>query len=115
MKLWLDDKREKPEHYDMSVKTVGRAKHYLKYDVEHPNNPHRITHVGFDHDLGENVPTGYDLAVYIEQLAYEGKLQPISWSIQSDNSVVIVRIRQAMESADRFWKKDGYEVIGEVK
>lgn len=95
MKLWLDDKREMPKDYDFKTYDVEQAKELILTGS--------ITHVAFDHDLGYNKATGYDLAVWIEELAFHGKIKPMTYSIQSDNSVGRIRIRQAMDNAIKYW------------
>lgn len=95
MKLWLDDVREMPKDYDFHVETVEDAIMVLE--------EFETTHVGFDHDLGENEKTGYDLACWIEEQATHG-LPRLTWSIQSDNPAGANRIEAAMKSATRYWR-----------
>lgn len=61
-----------------------------------------IHFVSFDHDLGIG-KTGYDIAKWIEQKAYEGKIKKLKWEIHSANPVGEKNIRMAMENADRYW------------
>ena len=94
MKLWLDDAREMPDDYDVHVETVDDAVTFLE--------EFEVTHVGFDHDLGQDL-TGYDLAKWIEFMATEG-LPRLTWSIQSANPVGRKNIEMAMKMADRYWR-----------
>ena len=101
MKLWLDDVREMPQEYDVWAKNAHEAIGMLMVE--------NITHIAFDHDLGvERSPyaqfvTGYDVAKCIETLARLGLVGRLEWSIHTDNPSGRKRIRQAMESAERFW------------
>lgn len=95
LRVWLDDKREIPEGYDEWVKTAERAAELVESGI--------VTHLSFDHDLGLTTNTGYAVACYIEQLAYDGKIPPMTWEIHSANPPGKKAIKQAMESAERFW------------
>ena len=95
--LWLDDVRPMPTGYHVRAWTAQEAKAYL--------DTGRIALISFDHDLGESENgTGYDVACYIEQRAYEGKLAPIEWHIHSANPVGCQNIRIAMKRAETFWQ-----------
>lgn len=48
--------------------------------------------------------TGYDLAVFIEQLASQDQIGPMKWSVHSANPVGKIRIQAAMKSADKLWR-----------
>lgn len=101
MKIWLDDKRPMPEGYDRHFTTGEELTKYLwDYVVFRDCEP--ITHIGFDHDLGEGI-TGYSVACTIEGFAEEGLIPPITWSIQSSNTPGVANITMAMKSAERFW------------
>ena len=93
MKLWLDDIHQKPKGYDLHAKTVEEAWTYI-INL-------RITHISFDHDLGKNKLTGYDLACRIEKAAYQGIRYVKTWDIHSANPVGAARIKMAMESFDK--------------
>lgn len=95
MRVWLDDVRKMPEDYDFHVETVEDAIELLE-TLE-------VTHVGFDHDLGLETRSGYELACWIEHQATLG-MPRITWSIQSDNPVGRKKIKAAMEMADRYWR-----------
>jgi hypothetical protein len=60
--------------------------------------------VSFDHDLGDSDElTGYDIAKWIEEKAFNGEISRFTWAIHSANPVGRVRIKQAMQNADKFW------------
>ena len=56
MKIFLDDLRPVPDEFDLVFRS-GRA--LLKYLKENPNQHYEL--ISFDHDLGENTLTGYDV------------------------------------------------------
>jgi hypothetical protein len=83
-----------------------------------------VVQVSLDHDLGmdghgqtaagiilvrpvEEAGTGYDVAAWIEEQAHAGALPPMLWAIHSANPVGRERIRQAMESAEKAWRREG--------
>jgi hypothetical protein len=103
MKIWLDDKREMPEGYDVWAKNAYFAIGLILGG--------RVTHVSFDHDLGlfgkdtslDPNNTGYYVAKTIKKLAARNEIDPITWEIHTSNPVGRKNIRQAMMSAKRFW------------
>jgi hypothetical protein len=97
MRLWLDDVREMPEGFDLWVKTASEAAELIEAG--------KVSYISFDHDLGSSMNTGYAVALLIEILAYQGKIEPIEWDIHSSNPVGRKAIKLAMESAERFWEK----------
>lgn len=56
MKIFLDDLRPVPDEFDLVFRS-GKA--LLKYLKENPNQHYEL--ISFDHDLGENTLTGYDV------------------------------------------------------
>lgn len=101
MKIYLDDIRENPYPYHIPVRNAPVAIEFIKTG--------NVTHISFDHDLGEpENGTGYDVAVAIEELAFNDKIKPIKWTIHSANPVGRVNIERAMRSADRYWERNGY-------
>lgn len=96
MRIWLDDKRPMPEGFDVWCKTADHASKLVSSG--------KVTHISFDHDLGSSDNTGYAVALFVEILAYDGVIKPFTWEVHSANSVGGKRIKQAMESAERFWE-----------
>lgn len=109
MRLYLDDVRQ----------TGARTSEGVGVHWERTFNYHDtiarlalgdITHISLDHDLdadGEleiaHTGTGYDVACWIEAQAAAGTLPRMTWEIHSMNPAGALRIRQAMQSAERFW------------
>jgi hypothetical protein len=95
MKIWLDDVRLKPAEFDVHCETVEQALMLI--------NGGHVTHISFDHDLGEDEPTGYNLARIIEEKAFFGKLKRFTWEVHSANPVGAAHIVAAMTNAVTFW------------
>jgi hypothetical protein len=106
MRIYLDDLRNPPLFDSLTGEPV-------KWDQVVRNGRDmialvetgKISFISFDHDLGENTPTGYDVAKRIEALAAAGKIKPIDYTIHSANPVGANNIDAAMKSAWRFWEK----------
>ena len=70
-----------------------------------------VAFISLDHDLGlENnlfgeERSGYTVAKWIEQKAYEGVLPELNWAIHSANPVGRNRMEHALKKADTFWSK----------
>lgn len=97
--VWLDDVRPMPKGYHLHVKTAKEAIETLK-------ECNGVKGISLDHDLGDDENgTGYDVACFIEQSAYNGTLQPLEVSIHSANPVGRSRMEQVLERARCFWMK----------
>lgn len=94
MWIWLDDVRPAPIGY-IHCKTVPEALEYIVSGV--------VNKISFDHDLGEDLATGYDLAKLIEEMAYYGRISKLDWAVHSANPVGYKNIVSAMENATRYW------------
>lgn len=95
MRVWLDDERPMPPGYDLHLYTAVETIRLLSQG--------KVTCISLDHDLGEYGGTGYEVACYIEQAAYEGTLQPLEINIHSANPVGRGRMEQALTNASRYW------------
>lgn len=105
MKLFVDDERLPPtlDKDWVLVRDPNIAMLLMQ------NYPGQIEILSLDHDLGNNVPTGYDIAAWLEkEILSPGpwKTQPISipkiLRVHSANPVGRLRILQAFESIARF-------------
>lgn len=96
--MWLDDLRLPPEGWAW-VKTAREALELLETG--------RVERVSLDHDLGEegSPGTGYDVASWIEEAAYHGRIPRLAWTIHSANPVGREQMVRALRSADRFWAR----------
>lgn len=107
MKLWLDDERDPKDPYiqknfnatpDMIwVKTVEEAIVLI--------NSGNVESISFDHDLGLNQKTGYDLAKYIEEGAHKGTINAMNFFVHSQNPIGCKYIKAALRSAKRAWRQ----------
>ena len=98
VKLWLDDLRPMPSAFNTLAKTAKEAIKILKTN--------KVTQMSFDHDLGPpEAGTGYDVASWVEEAAYNGDIKQFAWKIHSANPVGVRKMKQALENADRFWNK----------
>lgn len=109
MKLWLDDERDPKSPKIQSefgsqgdeiwVKTASEAISYLSQN--------RVDSISLDHDLGhESAGTGMDVAKYIEEQAFHGKLKPLICFVHSKNPVGSKNMELAIINAQKFWSQD---------
>lgn len=110
--LWLDDNRDPSDPKiqelfgalgnEVWVKTVDEAINYI--------NQGNVDFISFDHDLDNNgellEKTGYELAKFIEEGAFDGSISKIGWNVHSRNPIGAQKIVDAMTNADRFWGTD---------
>ncbi len=109
MRVWLDDAREMPKGFDLHVRTAEEAIQILKSG--------KVTFISLDHDLsfehylGEesDVPTGYDVAQFIECAVHNDWIPMPNWAVHSANPVGAQRIKHAMVSAERIQEKKNRE------
>jgi hypothetical protein len=98
MKLWLDDLRPAPDGWTW-VTTAPAAIERL--------GAGGVLEVSLDHDLGEDpaAGSGYDVAMFIEEAAFHGRLGRVAWAIHSANPVGRQRMTRALENAERWWDR----------
>lgn len=107
MKVYLDDERETPEGW-FRVYTAAEAILTLAAGG--------VTEISLDHDLGqigwneeqedpEN--TGYTVAKWIEQAAFEGRLPRTIVHLHTANPVGLLRMHAAICNANRYWDERG--------
>lgn len=96
-KLFLDDVRDPP---DDSWTVVRTAKECI-FLLENLN----FEVLSLDHDLGEDMPTGYDVAVWIEERVALMAYQAPEIRVHSANPVGVKRIRQVIASIERLKKR----------
>lgn len=103
MKIFLDDERETP---------AGWTRMYTAEEViNHLDNYHRaqlgvfvnpITHLSLDHDLGENVLTGYAVLCWLEEKIFNDPTFPLpEITIHSANPTGRANMNRALESIKR--------------
>lgn len=95
MKIWLDDVRD-PGAGWLWVKDVPT----LKRIVQKKNQSIEI--ISLDHDLGENIPTGYDFLNWFEGKVAEGSIRTVpKLQIHSANPVGRKNMEAAIKSIER--------------
>lgn len=97
MKLFLDDIRNPPDDSWVVVRTAEECMRILQTE--------KVELCSLDHDLGENVPTGYDVLAWFEECIYSGYPFHIPrFIVHSANPVGRERMEMAIESIERFDK-----------
>jgi hypothetical protein len=96
MRIWLDDERPAPAGF-MHAKTAREAIKAIEAGL--------VTEVSLDHDLGEGnfQGSGYEVAEFIEEAAYFGRIKRIKWAVHSMNPIGAKRMRAALSKADKYW------------
>lgn len=97
MKIWLDDIRNPPDSSWRICRTAEEAIGVLFLN--------HVQEISFDHDLGENIGTGYDVAKFIARQSYLGDMMVPIWTIHSQNPVGRVNIQRTMEWAENNYLK----------
>ena len=97
MKVWLDDERKMPVGFDIHLRTAAGAIEYLKTG--------KVTLISLDHDLGEEKGTGYEVAKFIEEAAFNQELTRLSWEIHSANPVGRKNMEAALLNANLYWNR----------
>lgn len=94
MKLWIDDIRPAPNTGWVIARTGREAKALIRqFD---------FTHISFDHDLGDDQPSGYDLVCLLEELVYlHGKRVPERLTCHSDNPPGKANIERAIKQIEK--------------
>jgi len=106
IELWLDDERDPNDNFIKEefgsrdgmiwVKTAWAAISRLK-----DNN---VSFISLDHDLGPaGAGTGYVVAKWIEEQAFNGTLNKLDWSVHSKNTAGTKNITFAMMNANKYW------------
>ena len=92
-----------PDNMEAYARDAGSAIALLKEGV--------VTELSLDHDLGENVPTGYDVAAWLEAQVYmRGMVPPKLLKVHSANPVGKARILQTFQSIARYCEANGMEI-----
>lgn len=97
MRIFLDDERNPTGLGWKIIRTAEEAIKLIKTG--------KVTEISFDHDLGQG-KSGYDVARFIEEGAFNGNIKRIIWTVHSFNPVGSKNIIRAMKSADRFWDRE---------
>lgn len=99
MKIYLDDVRQTPIGY---IRCFNPAEVILHLE----NDFDKIEEISLDHDLGiiedGKEKTGLDVLLYIEQMAYDGRIEKLpNIVIHSQNPAGVQRMKNALSSIKR--------------
>lgn len=98
MKLFIDDLRECPSGFELA-RDYDEAVKFIE--------TRKVTHVSFDHDLGEEPDgsvkkSGYDVAKWLEERVYTDDTFPIPvMTVHSANPRGIINLKLAIKSIER--------------
>jgi hypothetical protein len=103
MKIFLDDERLCPAGYTLFKTAEAVINHLDNYHQAQPGKfVNTVTHLSLDHDLGNNIPTGYAVLVWLEQKVHDDPLFPVpEITIHSANPVGRSNMIRALESIKR--------------
>ena len=94
-KIWLDDVRKAPSGW-IHIKTVEDLIPFFE------KNYNKIKEMSLDHDLGENIMSGYDFITWLEEKVFAGKYKTIpNIKIHSANPVGRKKMTQGLDSINR--------------
>lgn len=95
MKIWLDDERPMPEGYDQHCRNAESAIEAIKSGI--------VDEISLDHDLGNDVLNGYDVAKFIEKETLLGNLNYIRCKVHTQNPIGRKNIVCALQNVARYW------------
>ena len=106
--IWLDDERDPT---DPNIKelfgTTGNETWIKTIEpIQDLILQNRVGFIDFDNDLGEGNKEGRDLALWLEEKAFNNEIEPIEWHVHSQNTIAAPEIAKAMQNADKFWAKN---------
>lgn len=108
MKIFLDDERTTPEGWTRAY-SVEDAQLFI-LTTRLPQCNYTIEALSLDHDLGENVPSGYDLLNWLEELVYNDPSFPVpEITIHSANPTGRANMMRALESIKRIKQAQAQE------
>lgn len=103
MRLFIDDERNPPSRKWEVARSLQAVEWYL-------DNIGTPLYISFDHDLGDEVPTGYDIAKMMVERSLNGALDMSSIrqiNVHSANSVGAENIRGLFSSYFRHMVDEG--------
>ena len=101
--LYIDDLRSPPSR----KWAVARSYDAVIWHIENVGLP---LYLSFDHDLGDDVPSGYDIAKMLIDYDLDGKIdlsKVIQVNVHSANPVGAENIREVFSSYFRFRESEG--------
>jgi hypothetical protein len=98
-KMYLDDIREPAKSNDYVIIRTAEAA------IEYIQNYGMPTYISFDHDLGEDIMSGYDFAKWLVEESLNGHLifpKKFSFNVHSANPVGAANIEAILENYLKF-------------
>lgn len=100
MNIFLDDERLPPKSSKFTwivVRNTLRAKELIVSNAE-------LSRISFDHDLGENEPTGFDLAKWLVEYDLDNNIlnSDFLFTVHSMNPIGSKNIRELLNSYLRY-------------
>lgn len=105
-RLYIDDERNPPSR----KWEVARSQAAVEWYLDNIGTP---LYISFDHDLGDQVPSGYDIARMMVDRALDGRLDFAAIkqiNVHSANGVGAENIRGLFSSYFRFMQSEGITV-----
>ena len=93
MKIYLDDERQAPEGWTQ-CRWPEEVIRLLQSDLNHL----QVTHLSLDHDLGDDVRTGYDVILWIEEVVSMRWFYPPEIKVHSANGPARLRMEAGIRS-----------------
>ena len=95
--LFIDDERFPPEQTQKGDWVIARTQDEVKKIISERGFPDFIS---FDHDLGDEQPTGYDIAKYLVELDMDNAVIPDNFSfyVHSQNPIGAKNIQSYLDS-----------------
>jgi hypothetical protein len=98
-RIWLDDERPMPERFNTHVRTSRDAVALIERGG--------VEAISLDHDLGDpSNGTGYDVAKFIEEGAFTGRVNRMEVTVHSANPVGSRNIAACINKANEFWRQN---------
>src|SRR5690606_30209127 len=92
IKLFLDDVRDPPDDSWILCRTPRSFRHFVRHYWDD------LEVVSLDHDLGEDVESGYDVVCSIERMAYDRDGVNFEILVHSQNPVGRANIERAIKA-----------------
>jgi hypothetical protein len=101
MKIFLDDIRY-PSVLHVKDGNLGWTivRNYTDFVYTWVVNKNEVTHISFDHDLGEPDKTGYDCLKIVEEDYFEGFNRFITMSVHSNNPVGVEKMTKVIKNLE---------------
>jgi hypothetical protein len=66
-----------------------------------------VDFLSMDSTLGRGKEESFELADWIEEMAYKGKITRFEWNVHASNGDAAKRLKVSLEGAERWWTSRG--------